>query len=58
MDPQMVWDMMEECETPGESPATQHHCCEPERDRTVESEAPKKSSRAGWTPFPVWGMGR
>ncbi|SCA57431.1 hypothetical protein MTBPR1_50187 [Candidatus Terasakiella magnetica] len=56
MDPQMVWDMMDECDAQVDSHAAPSASAEPEVESEVVEEKPAKKAATGWMGFPVYGM--
>ncbi len=57
MDPQMVWDMMDEEENV-DTHTTLCQSIEPEVEAASFRDAPKKNVSTGWMGFPVYGMRR
>ncbi|WP_156950714.1 hypothetical protein [Terasakiella pusilla] len=58
MDPQMVWDMMDECEGEEDTRITMCQSLEPAVDKSTFEEEPKKPAGLGWMGFPVYGLSR
>ncbi|NVK20171.1 MAG: hypothetical protein HWE30_15845 [Methylocystaceae bacterium] len=58
MDPQMVWDMMDECDSEVDTHMTLCQSIEPEVDKESFQEKPKTSAKRGWMGFPVYGLNR
>lgn len=58
MDPQMVWDMMDECESEVDTHTTLCQSIEPEADKDSFKEKPAASVGRGWMGFPVYGLNR
>lgn len=57
MDPQMVWDMMDE-EEKVDSHTSLCQTIEPETDRDSFKDKGQSKSSTGWMGFPVYGMNR
>lgn len=56
MDPQMVWDMMDEEEV--DTHTTLCQSIEPELDPTSFKEKPIANKGADWMGFPVYGLNK
>ncbi len=57
MDPQMVWDMMDECDGQAETPMTISAASEVEDEGQSKPEVSCKTS-SGFMGFPVFGLYR
>ncbi|WP_417832160.1 hypothetical protein [Terasakiella sp.] len=57
MDPQMVWDMMDECDGQVETPGTMSAASEVE-DKTQSKPEPSHKVSSGFMGFPVFGFHR
>lgn len=58
MDPQMVWDMMDECENEVDTHMTLCQSIEPEVEKSAFNDKPTPKLSAGWMGFPVYGLNR
>lgn len=58
MDPQMVWDMMDECEGDEDTRIVMCQSLEPAVESSAFEEKPAKPSSTGWMGFPVYGLNR
>lgn len=58
MDPQMVWDMMDECEVDEDTRPKKCASLEPTVETSSFEEEPKKPAGLGWMGFPVYGLNR
>ena len=56
MDPQMVWDMMDECEE--DKHTTLCQSIEPKVEKESFKEEPAAKATKGWMGFPVYGLNR
>jgi hypothetical protein len=57
MDPQMVWDMMEE-ETEADKHTALCQSLEPDADKETFKDTGQSKSSRGWMGFPVYGLNR
>jgi len=57
MDPQMVWDMMDECDGQTETPVAMSAASEVEEEAQLKPEVSRKAS-SGFMGFPVFGLYR
>ena len=58
MDPQMVWDAMDECEATVDTHTSLCQSLEPDTERKSFKEKPAKQPSSGWMGFPVYGLNR
>ncbi|NVJ90817.1 MAG: hypothetical protein HWE34_04125 [Methylocystaceae bacterium] len=58
MDPQMVWDMMDECDAEVDSHTTLCQSIEPEEDQESFKDNKQSKISKGWMGFPVYGLKR
>ncbi|WP_167730142.1 hypothetical protein [Terasakiella sp. SH-1] len=58
MDPQMVWDMMDESEAEVDTHTTLCQSIEPEVERESFEEKSARKVSAGWMGFPMYGLNR
>ncbi len=58
MDPQMVWDMMDESENAVDTHTTLCQSIEPEVNKESFKDTGQSTMSRGWMGFPIYGLDR